>query len=733
MYNYIQQHIDMFLLPPSHMSDDYQLLRRELLELGGAFAVGSGLGGGSGRPAFDPVSAPAATVSADDRADVVAADHLVTGSRGADVVLWQDDDGTVHADGEDAVIASGDDFSAVMQAAVDTGASKIVVQDGHYVAERSVYLQSDTIVQGTGTGTTIEVADSVGFELAGERTAETRVTADLSVGDVDVPVADASAFEPGEFVLVTSDRRTDYRDQPYGELQRVVAVGSGRVTVATGGLFDDYAVADGTRVVGLDTVSNVVVRDFEFVGTDQSAYRSAVFATYAEGVHVRSCVMHGLGFAGVAYISTAYSSVADCEVYDVGYDAGGVGYGVALLDAVRNVTVRDSVFRAVRNHGTAVSGRGRDGYPRLLTFESNEYEGTDADVHFGGLTVFRNNRFVHGEGGILTGGDDTVVLDCEFRNLSGDGVSERGDPDRLLVDGCRFREVGGRALNFYSNPSKMNYITVSNSRFREVDSNVLRYRTADGDTAEVIRLTNNDVGGCETDAVIVAESGGGEIRALDVTGNRFADIDGVALIASQVSGATRVLGNDLNGIGGSYALTVGGMASLVANNVVRDFAGRGLFFRGSGLLTGNTFADGGDNAILIFRSENVLVAENHFENTTNPDIRENDSTACKFVRNNFATGVRSDGEAVIRENFGYRTETSGTYAASGDGGRSFDIPHDLVAEPAVANVWAESADAAGPFYVSARDDETVTVTYREAPPRGTENLRWGFSLAVTGR
>ena len=244
------------------MNDDYQLLRRELLELGGAFAVGSGFGGGSGRPAFDPVSAPAATVSADDRADVVATDHLV---------------------------------------------------------------------KGAGTGTTVEVADSVGFELAGERTAETRVTADLSVGDVDVPVADASAFEPGEFVLVTSDRRTDYRDQPYGELQRVVAVGSGRVTVATGGLFDDYAVADGTRVVGLDTVSNVVVRDFEFVGTDQSDYRSAVFATYAEGVHVRSCVMHGLGFAGVAYISTAYSSVADCEVYDVGYDAGGVGYGVALL------------------------------------------------------------------------------------------------------------------------------------------------------------------------------------------------------------------------------------------------------------------------------------------------------------------------------------------------------------------------------------------------------------------
>jgi hypothetical protein len=715
------------------MDDSYHLLRRELLELGGALAAGSGLSGRDGRPALEPASAQTATVSAAERADVVATDHLVTGSRGADVVIWQDDDGTVHADGEEEIVASGDDFAAVMQAAVDTGASKIVVQDGHYVAERSVYLESDTIVQGTGTGTTIEVADSVGFELAGERTTETRVTADLSVGDVDIPVADASAFEPGQVVLVTSDRRSDYRDQPYGELQRVTGVDGGRVTVATGGLFDDYAVADDARVVGLDTVSNVVVRDFEFVGTDQSAYRSAVFATYAEGVHVRSCVMHELGYAGVAYVSTAYSSVADCEVYDVGYDAGGVGYGVALLDAVRNVTVRDSVFRTVRNHGTSVGGRRRDGYPRLVTFESNEYEGTDADVHFGGLTVFRNNRFVHGKTGILTGGDDTVVLSCEFQNLSGDAIFERGDPDRLLVDGCRFRRIGGRAFNLYSKPSQLNYIAVSNCRFREIDSNVLRYRTADGDTAEVIRLTNNDVGDCEADAVIVAESGGGVIRALDVTDNRFASIDGVALIATQVSGATRVLGNDLDGVVGSYALTVGGAASLVANNVVRDFAGRGVLFRGSGLVTGNTFADGGDNAVLIYRSENVLVAVNHFQNTTNADIREDDSTGCKFVHNHLATGVRSSGETVVRENFGYRTETSGTYAASGDGGRSFDIPHDLVADPAVANVWAESGDAAGPFYVSARDDETVTVTYREAPPRGTENLRWGFSLAVTGR
>jgi len=69
----------------------------------------------------------------------------------------------------------------------------------------------------------------------------------------------------------------------------------------------------------------------------------------------------------------------------------------------------------------------------------------------------------------------------------------------------------------------------------------------------------------------------------------------------------------------------------------------------------------------------------------------------------------------------------GTETQSGDGtATTFQIPHGLTASPAVRNVWAESADAAGAFYVSDVTGNHIEVTYDTAPADGNDNLTWGF-------
>ncbi|WP_083893981.1 right-handed parallel beta-helix repeat-containing protein [Haloferax mucosum] len=715
------------------MTNTLEFLRREVLELTGSAFVGGGTGRREPNQVGETTGSQAedATVEETFRGSLVQTDHLLTESRNVDVVIWKDDDGTIHADGGDEVIASDDDFSTVVQSAVATGVSKLAIDDGHYVATEQIELDSGTIVEGMGTQTTIEVAGNVAFSVSGERGYETRITADLEEGDDSVSVVDASQFDEGQLVLITSDRTTAYRNQPYGEIHQLSAVDgeSDRLRVSEGGLLDFYRTSDDAVVHGLDAVSDVVVRDMEFIGSDQNAYRSGVTATYANRVFVENCKMHDLGYAGVAYISTVFSAVSNCEMYDIGYDGGGVGYGVSLVDAVRNIHVRNSVFHQLRNHGTTVGGNREDGLPRLITFQSNEYYRNDADVHVGGVVQFDGNRFVNANGSIISGAESTIVRDCEFRGLSSDAIKNRGDPEMLVVDGCHFRKIAGRGIDFYDNISTIDSLTISGCDFSNVDSNVFRFRIPDGHVVDNITITGNEMRSCGTNAVIIEELGASEITDLEFSNNRIDDVAGVALLASEVSGTVRVLGNAVSNTDGSYVVAVGGRRNLVSNNDFRTFTDRGLLVRGGGLVTGNTVVNGDNDAVLVYRTAGVVVAQNQFVNTSGADINEIDSTDCKFVGNDLASGLDSDGESnVVRENFGYQTAVSGTYTTSGDGTVRFEIPHELDGNAELAHVWAESADAAGAFYVSDKGADTVSVTYDSPPPRGSNNVTWGYEF-----
>ncbi|WP_336036868.1 right-handed parallel beta-helix repeat-containing protein [Halobacterium yunchengense] len=715
------------------MPNDLSMLRREVLELGGSMAAFSGClsSKNSTSEATSTSVEESANVGDVDGFDgsVVKTDHLVTDSRSADVVVWKDDDGTVYADGEDEVLASGDEFSAVVQAAVDAGASKIAVKDGHYVATDPVDLNSDTIVAGMGTGTTVEVAGTAAFWLEGEKTASSRLTADATTDDSTVSVADASPFAADELVLVTTDRRTDYRDQPYGEIRRITAVdeSNGEIELTSGGLFDTYRTDNDAEAVAIDPVSNVTVRDMELVGADQQAYRYGVHAKYSERVLVDDVYIHGVSHSGVRYASTVYSAVENCQIHDVAYEAGGVGYGVALSDAVRNVRVRNNVLHHARNHCTAVGGSGEDGLPRLLTFQSNEYYENDADVHFGGVVQFRDNRFVNGKGGIISGANTTYVSDCEFRNLEEAAIRNRGDPDELVVVDSQFTDIDEMALNLYSNPSRMSKVTVAANDFTDVDGNVVRFRVADGGTCEFFGVTENVVNGCGSSAFNLDEIGDSRIGQTNFVGNHFEDVADFAISTSGISGPARLIGNTFADVDGSYVVIAGGSNVLFSNNDLDNYANRGLLVRDPGLVAGNAFNRGDDNAVLVYEAEDVLVTHNKFERTSRDDLYEVGATDCKFVQNDVNTEVDvSSDENVVRNNYGYRTEDTGTYTASGDGGRTFDIPHDLAEDAVVANVWAESAAAAGSFYVSGKDSDAITVTYESAPPSGSDNLTWGY-------
>ena len=104
------------------------------------------------------------------------------------------------------------------------------------------------------------------------------------------------------------------------------------------------------------------------------------------------------------------------------------------------------------------------------------------------------------------------------------------------------------------------------------------------------------------------------------------------------------------------------------------------------------------------------------------------------VINNFLKGGVSltdpNENVVLIRNEGYITENSGTATFSGDGTTTqFKIEHGLVSTPSKVQVTAMSSDAAGDFYVTA-DATYIYVTYKTAPPSGTDNVKLSWSAEV---
>lgn len=721
------------------MVDEPSLLRREVLELTGTMAAASGcLGQYTDRSTTKKAPTDYTTDDSFPDADgfdgsVVKTDHLLTDARNADVVIWKNDEGTVFADAEDQVIASGENFSAVVQAAVNAGAATIVIQDGHYVANEPIDLASDTILTGMGTATTIEVGGNVGFRITGTKQQSTPLTADTSPDERRLHVADTTPFTADDLVLINTDRRTDYRGQRYGEIRRITAVddADNELVLTGGGLLDTYTTANNAKAVRIDEVANVTIRDIDLVGADQHTQSMGILAEYGENVLVEDIVVRGLGHSGIRFASTIYSAVDECKIHNISYEPDGLGYGIALSNAVRNIRVRNNVIHDVQQHCTAVGGSGEDGFPRLLTFQSNEYYEDDADIHFGGVIQFKDNRFVNGHGGIITGADTTRVTGCEFRNIENAGVRVRGDPEEIVITDSQFKAIDGMAVNLYNNPRGVQKLTLSGNDFTDIGGDILRFRTPDGFTCDFLGVTENVVNGCDSNAFNISEIGDSAIENVNFVGNHFESIDGFGVATGDLSGAVRFIGNSMANIAGSYAVIIGGSAALISNNDITNYDGRGLLMECPGLVASNSFADGSENAILLYQTADVYVTDNKFRATERDDIYGVDVSNSHIVRNDVNTAIDiSTDTNDVRYNFGYRTEDVGTHTTGGTGGRSFEIPHDLSRDAVIANVWAESSDAAGSFYVSEKGFDTVTVTYQDPPPSGSNNLSWGYEVST---
>ncbi|WP_195156074.1 hypothetical protein, partial [Halococcus agarilyticus] len=71
----------------------------------------------------------------------------------------------------------------------------------------------------------------------------------------------------------------------------------------------------------------------------------------------------------------------------------------------------------------------------------------------------------------------------------------------------------------------------------------------------------------------------------------------------------------------------------------------------------------------------------------------------------------------------------GSAVRSGGNGKQFTIAHDMVAAPEHVQITPKTEAAMGEYRVDG-DGEAITITYRNAPASGTDNLGWYYRAAL---
>ncbi len=118
---------------------------------------------------------------------------------------------------------------------------------------------------------------------------------------------------------------------------------------------------------------------------------------------------------------------------------------------------------------------------------------------------------------------------------------------------------------------------------------------------------------------------------MNFVGNHFEDISNYVVAAGSVTEPIRFLSNSLSEVSGSFAAILGGDPNLVAASDFNRYGGRGLLVRAGGLVTGNSFSRGSNDAALVYQTDDVAVTNNNFSQTGGSDINLIVAADCMVV------------------------------------------------------------------------------------------------------
>jgi hypothetical protein len=220
------------------------------------------------------------------------------------------------------------DFTSLQPAidALPAAGGKIFVKAGIYPITSTIMITGSNVqIQGEGMGITAFVGASAMtgntpiLEIHNSTVGTARaLLADTMRGEttLQISTADAASFNPGDYVLLYSDKEvdTEVTAKHAGEIKQITAVDSASgVLTVDDQIFDTYTVAQSANVIRITMLQNITLTDFSITTEAASSTLTGGFTRFQfiENVQIQRIEVHDAFNTGVHLLSVRNAKISD--------------------------------------------------------------------------------------------------------------------------------------------------------------------------------------------------------------------------------------------------------------------------------------------------------------------------------------------------------------------------------------------------------------------------------------
>jgi parallel beta helix pectate lyase-like protein len=494
------------------------------------------------------------------------------------------------------------DFTSLQPAidALPAAGGKIFVKAGTYPITSTITITGSNVqIQGEGMGITAFVGASamtgntpiLQIHNSTVGTAQA-LLADTMRGEttLQISAADAASFNPGDYVLLYSDKEvdTEVTAKHAGEIKQITAVdtASGVLTVDDQ-IFDAYTVAESANVIRITMLQNITLTDFSITTEAASSTLTAGFTRFQfiENVQVQRIEVHDAFNTGIHLLSVRNAKISDCYIHHISdvTPPRNEHYGIVVGAASQNVSISGCRFSHTRHAITtgSSSGTNLNGVQRNIVIANCTSMLADT-AHFDTHQPVENITFIGcvADGGVPAiseaigfqmRGRNCSIIGCSVLQAIGRGIMLFGpvSSGATIVGNmiANVRASAGGTLGagiHLAGPEKMGSVPTSNHT-----------------------ITGNVIKNCDGSAI----ANGGLNSDIVISGNVIENTNSVVPGAAiQLSDAARVLitGNNINGTVPAVAMIGNSDDWQISQNYFSNIGTAAVLLRGTGsVLTDN--------------------------------------------------------------------------------------------------------------------------------------------------
>ena len=341
----------------------------------------------------------------------------------------------------------------------------------------------------------------------------TTTGSNVSIGDTEITVSDATTLAPGDLVIVYDDviwepsTELTYTDWKTGEIHEVKNV-SGSLVTFSDGLLHNYTTANNVSVIEISPVT-VEIDGIKLTAQSSILNYKGLYFNYASHSKISNCILNTIGYAAITIYDSYDVDVSDCTISECSVSA--VGYGVQASNASAHIDVHDCTISACR-HCIATGGSGGIGQVRDYKIYNNTLWGGISwavDAHQIVESIYIHDNIIHHRYNFA------CVSSAKHTSFKGNyvygccGCGMRGTVQNITyeIEGNKYDYCG----DIFYDASAYNPGTPARERYVSIKNNTVTHATsrlADVRHATTIDIENNFI---DSDVV----SGSETITVLD--------------------------------------------------------------------------------------------------------------------------------------------------------------------------------------------------------------------------